>query len=74
MAPPKRAVCYDGDALLGQFGTPFAADAEVVAKKYPWLEGFGAGACPRDRLPKDGWQTAASLADKPRGFLARWFT
>jgi hypothetical protein len=70
--PPKQAVCYDGDALLGQFGTPYPADAEVVASKYPWLESFGAGACPKDRLPKDGWQTVASQKDQAKGFFRRW--
>jgi hypothetical protein len=70
--PPEQAVCYDGDALLGQFGTPYPADAEVVAGKYPWLYNFGVGACPRDRLPKDGWQTADGQKNQTRGFFRRW--
>lgn len=49
-------MCYDGAALLGQFGTPRPSDAAVVSGKYPWLEGFGAGACPPNRMPKDGWK------------------
>lgn len=55
--PTKNAVCYDGAALLGQFGTPRPADAALVSGKYPWLNSFGAGACPPDRMPQDGWKT-----------------
>lgn len=74
--PTKNAVCYDGAALLGQFGTPRPSDAAVVSGKYPWLDSFGVGGCPPNRTPKDGWEAMPEVGgtgaqkgkDKRRGW------
>ena len=71
--PTANAVCYTGAALLGQFGIPFPSDAANVSAKYPWLEGFAAGACPAERLPKGpdsdskGGEDAAADGDRRGG-------
>lgn len=42
-APRRKARCVDGAAMLEEFGTPYAQDAEEVAYAYPWLKDFDGG-------------------------------
>lgn len=41
--PVAKSVCYTGDRLLEQFGTPHAGDGAAVARAYPWLCGHDDG-------------------------------
>lgn len=45
--PHRKARCITGAALLEEFGSPHAEDAEQVARAYPWLLGYQGG-CPAD--------------------------
>ena len=55
--PSWNAECYTGEALLEQFGFPYAFDKQSVLRAYPWLAGYNkeecAGKLPRRVLEKD---------------------
>ena len=47
-APRRKAFCVDGAAVLQEFGTPYQADADTIARAYPWLLKYDGGCAPRD--------------------------
>ena len=47
--PLAKATCYTGDRLLEQFATPHSRDGKAVARAYPWLTGYDAGAVGGER-------------------------
>ena len=49
--PSWNAECYTGEMLLEQFGFPYAADKETVARAYPWLADYGKREC-EGKLPR----------------------
>ena len=57
-----NAECYTGQMLLAQFGFPFAADKDTVAKAYPWLVDYGRKECegklPRREVERDEFYEA----------------
>ncbi|CAL5226901.1 g9774 [Coccomyxa viridis] len=46
-----NAECYTGEMLLEQFGFPYAADKDTVARAYPWLADYGKKEC-KGKLPR----------------------